>query len=176
MNQHIFVDETKDRAYLLVASVHVDSDLNDLRAVVRGLVMKGQRRLHMKKESESRKRAIADALCNTGLSCTIYDAGRRYRAELDARAACLRALVNDVRSEVSTVIVLEQDDSLLASDRRLLYDLTRTAPGGSLLRYEHARASTEQLLGIPDAIAWCWAKGGHWRRRIEPLVTTVRQV
>jgi hypothetical protein len=34
------------------------------------------------------------------------------------------------------------------------------------LRYEHRRAAAEQLLTLPDAIAWCWAKGGDWRRRI----------
>jgi hypothetical protein len=44
------------------------------------------------------------------------------------------------------------------------------------LRYEHQRASAEQLLAIPDAIAWCWVKGGHWRRQIEPAVTSVRTV
>jgi hypothetical protein len=32
------------------------------------------------------------------------------------------------------------------------------------------------LLAIPDAIAWCWAKGGDWRRRIESVVTDVREV
>ncbi len=69
--------------------------------------------------------------------------------------------------------MIEQDDSLLDWDRRQLYALAREAP---LLRYEHRRASAEQLLAIPDAIAWCWAKGGHWRRRIQPAVTTVRQV
>jgi hypothetical protein len=38
------------------------------------------------------------------------------------------------------------------------------------LRYEHRRAGTEQLLALTDAIAWCWAKGGYRRRRIEHVV------
>lgn len=129
----------------------------------------------MKKESDSRKRAIAAAICGAGVTATVYDAGRRYRDELDARAACLRGLIDDATHQEDTLLVLEQDDSLIDWDRRQLYALARNAHL-SRLRYEHRRASAEQLLAIPDAIAWCWAKGGHWRRRIEPVVTTVRQV
>jgi hypothetical protein len=44
------------------------------------------------------------------------------------------------------------------------------------LRYAHRRAASELLLAVPDAIAWCWAKGGHWRRRVERIVTDVREV
>jgi len=39
------------------------------------------------------------------------------------------------------------------------------------VRYEHRRAATEPLRGIPDAFAWCWAKGGHWRSHIQPIIT-----
>ena len=73
------------------------------------------------------------------------------------------------------MLVLEQDDTLVVSDRRLLYRPTREA-GCPDLRCEHRRAAVEQLLPLPDAIAWCWAKGGDWRRRIEPVVTDVREV
>jgi hypothetical protein len=130
--------------------------------------------VHMKKESDSRKRAIAAAICGAGVTATVYDAGR-YRDELDARAACLRGLIDDASRQEDTLLVLEQDDSLIDWDRRQLYALTRNAHLSGL-RYEHRRASAEQLLAIPDAIAWCWAKGGHWRRRIEPAVTAARQV
>lgn len=83
-------------------------------------------------------------------------------------------MIDDATAE-DTLLVLEQDDSLLDWDRRQLYTLTRAAglPG---MRYEHRRAATEPLLAIPDAIAWCWAKGGHWRRRVQPAVTTMQRV
>jgi len=29
---------------------------------------------------------------------------------------------------------------------------------------------------LRDRLAWCWAKGGDWRRRIEPVVTDVRRL
>ena len=73
------------------------------------------------------------------------------------------------------MLVPEQDDSLLSWDNQHLIEFTRAAGCRATLRYEHRRAPTELALAIPDAIAWCWAKGGDWRRRIEPVVTNVRE-
>ncbi len=50
---YIYVDETKQRDYLLVASVHVSTDLTALRQLVRGLLLPGQRYLHMKNEKKT---------------------------------------------------------------------------------------------------------------------------
>ncbi len=61
VNNHVFVDETKRRGYLLVASVVVPGDVESLRRMLRGLVLPGQRRLHMKDESD-RRRSIATAI------------------------------------------------------------------------------------------------------------------
>jgi hypothetical protein len=95
VSAHVFVDETKQRSYLLVASVVVPGDLDPIRRTLRGLVLPGQRRLHMKDENDQRRRAIAAAIAASGGAATIYDAGRRYRNERERRAACLRALVGD---------------------------------------------------------------------------------
>jgi hypothetical protein len=175
VSSHVFVDETKRRGYLLVASAVVTGDLAPTRRMLRGLVLPGQRRLHMKDESDSRKRSIATAIAVSGIQATIYDAGRRHRTERERRAECLRSLVVDLAAQDVAMLVLEQDDTLVDSDRKLLYSATRDA-GRADLRYEHQRAASEQLLALPDAIAWCWAKGGDWRRRIEPVVTDVRTV
>ncbi len=175
MSSHVFVDETKRRGYLLVASAVVPGELDATRRMLRGLVLPGQRRLHMKDESDSRKRSIATAIAVSRITATIYDAGRRHHTERERRAACLTALVVDAAARDDAMLVLEQDDTLVVSDRKLLYRATREA-GCPDLRYEHRRAAVEQLLALPDAIAWCWAKGGDWRRRIQPVVTHVRDV
>jgi len=49
----------------------------------------------------------------------------------------------------ANLLVLEQDDSL--SDRRQLCTMTRTKQLHGV-RYEHRRASAEQLLAIRDAL------------------------
>lgn len=146
----------------------MSEELEPLRRVVRGLVLAGQRRVHMKDENDSRKRAIA---------AVIYDAGRRYRTEREGRAECLRGLVEDAATAAGhTRLVIEQDASLVSWDSQRLIELSRAADCRDRVSYEHQRATAEQLLAIPDAVAWCWGKGGEWRRRITPVVTAVRQV
>ena len=176
MSGHVYVDETKNRGYLLVATVVTPRDLDPIRRTDRGLVLPGQRRLHMKNESDQRRRSIATSIVVSGIQATIYDARRRYGNERERRAACLRSLVNDAARRGDTLLVLEQDDSLLSWDNQRMIEYTRAAECRETLRYEHRRAAAEQLLALPDAIAWCWAKGGDWRRRIEPVITTVRRV
>lgn len=173
---HVFVDETKHVGYLLVAAKILDEELQILRKAVRDLVLPGQRRLHMKDERNQRKRAIAAALVGAGTQATVDDAARRYPTEREARAACLRALVHDLASARSVSIVLEQDDSLVRWDNQRLVEIVRATGCRDRVRYEHSKASAEQLLAVPDAIAWCWAKGGDWRRRIAPAVAVVRAV
>ena len=175
MGRSVYVDEAKSGGYLLVAAVVLPQDSTALRATVRGLVLQGQYRIHMKKERDSRKRAIADAICASGIRATIYDAGRDRRYERDARAACLRGLVADAAG-TGGLLILEQDDSLMSWDKQRLIELTREFGCRDTLRYRHERAAAEQLLALPDAIAWCWAKGGEWRKRIEPVVETIRLV
>lgn len=176
MSGHVFVDETKQRGYLLVAAVVVPADLDPLRKLVRSLVLPGQRRLHMKDESDPRRRAIASAIANSGVQATIYDAGRRYRTERDRRAACLQALMHDISSRDDEMLVLEEDETLRSWDNQRLIELTRAAGCRDTFRYEHRSASNEQLLALPDAVAWCWARGADWRHRLGPVVTDVRQV
>jgi len=61
-------------------------------------------------------------------------------------------------------------------DAQRLIELARAGGCRDRLRYDHLRASAEQLLAVPDAVAWCWACGGEWRRRGDPVVRLVRQV
>ncbi len=175
MSGHVFVDETKRRDYLLVSVVIATEQLDPTRRTLRDLVMPGQRRLHMKDESNSRKGMLADMIAKSIVKATIYDAGRGH-TERECRAACLEALVADIALRGDMFLILEQDDSLLSWDRQHLIEMTRRSDCSDGLRYEHHRAEQELLLSIPDAIAWCWARGGQWRDRVRPVVTDVRKV
>jgi len=172
----VFVDETKHRDYLMCAAVLLPTDLAPLRRVVRGLVLPGQRRVHMSKESAPRRRLIAETIAASGVTAVIFDAGRIEGDELERRRGCLRAVIAHADDLGADRVVLEQDDSLLRQDRQWLVEITRELACRDTLRYEHARAAAEPLLAVPDAIAWCWARGGDWRRRIRPAVTGVELV
>lgn len=179
MRIHFLVDETKAKSYLVVAAAGLHYDLQVSRKELRELVLPGQRALHMKDERASRRREIADTIARMaamGIAATIYDAGRRYRTEKDRRAMCLEALVADVIRHDQARITFDLDESLLSWDRQRMIELTRDAGAKDRIVYTHATRAAEPLLAIPDAIAWCWAKGGDWRRRVEPIVREVRQV
>ena len=170
---HIFVDETKDRGYLIAASVVLPRDLQPARAALRALLLPGQRRIHFTKEKDPRRRTILACMASLGAKVTIYDASAITSAQW-ARTACLEAIVTDAAELGAHRLVLEQDDSLLKSDQRLLYQQVRKTGCADTLTYEHMRPSTESLLWVPDAAAWCWSKGGDWKRRVRPMIEAVR--
>jgi hypothetical protein len=124
VTRHVYVDESKRGGYLLVASIHHPEELTEVRSLMRGLVVRGQRRVRMTKESDPRRKVIAATLVGAGIQAKVYDAGRRYGRELDARQACLRAVVDDVAPHPDSMLILERDDSLLDWDRRCLYART----------------------------------------------------
>lgn len=83
--------------------------------------------------------------------------------------------VTDLATTHAARVVLELDEVVRNIDRNVLYRSIR-ATGTTDLRYEHLRAHEEPLLAIPDAIAWCWSRGGTWRARVRELVDTIRTV
>lgn len=156
--------------------MHRDADLRALRYVIRGLLLPGQRYLHMIKENDGRKRTIARSLVAAEVRATVYRAtSPRLRNDRYRRAACLRALVED-HTTAETKVVLDQDDTMLNWDNQRLIEYTRQAGCHDTLHYEHLRAHSDVLLAIPDAIAWCWARGGAWRQLISPTVSAVYDV
>lgn len=58
----MFVDESKNQDYLLVAAETIPGELALARKTVRGLHKPGQRRLHMVKESPARQHTIMSTL------------------------------------------------------------------------------------------------------------------
>lgn len=172
MGGHLFADETKSRDYLMVVAVVLPEDLTAARQCLRGLILPGQRRLHMKDERDSRKKKILSAITQLEIEAMVYDAGHRHRTQRDARAACLQAMVEDAAKHGHHRLILERDETLENWDRQRLIESTRRT--GAALNYRHETAAAEPLLAIPDALAWAWAKGGDWRRRSH--ISTVRRV
>lgn len=62
IKSYAFVDEPKAKDYLLVSAMFAETELNEARKAVRGLLLPGQPRLHMKNENERRRRRILSAI------------------------------------------------------------------------------------------------------------------
>lgn len=170
MPEHVFVDECKDHGYLVLAASLPSEELRTARKLVMSLYHRNQRRLHFKSESDSSRRKILAAIAQIDPEVLLYDGSNRPRPR--RRDACLIKLVHHLAAREATELTLERDDGLLDVDRKLLYQQTRVLGWAGTLRYRHLAAHEEPLLAIPDAIAWCWNRGGEWRQRVRALITS----
>jgi hypothetical protein len=173
MSAHIFVDESKHRGFLLAAAVVAPGELAGLRRQVSALRLSRQRRLHFTSESDARRKMILAAMIEAAGRCVaVYQVTGHHR-DRDARDIAMARLVDDAAKIGAARLVIESDEPAVASDRRIIRDRAALAGCLDTLAYEHRRPFEECLLAIPDAAAWCWAKGGDWRRRAGPLVSQV---
>jgi hypothetical protein len=172
---HVFVDETKERGYLVAAAVVQVADLAAARRAVRALILPRQRRIHFKGESEPRRRKIVEVIVDLGVTAVLYDASGHCDNKR-ARDACLDRLVLDLQEINATRLILEHDTSTQKPDETLLRNRIRSLDPPVELRFDHLRAHQECLLSLPDAVAWCWARGGQWRTKVEGIVSDVRKV
>ena len=175
MTTWVYVDETKRAGYVMAAVTVADPAA--VRRVIRASVQPGNRRLHMVDERPRHRPGIVSALVATPISAIIYDAGRSYRTDREARSACLDAIVADVAgTSGDTCLVFEEDATLVSHDNQRLIEAIRATGQRETLHYKHLRAHEEMLLALPDMAAWCWVRSAEWRRRIAPILTAVRVV
>lgn len=179
MSTLIYVDETKAKGYLLAAVMGKSGDMDPMRTELGSLILPGQRTLHMKTESDSRRRQIISTIIKNfdehDLHAVLYNAGRSG-PELQRRERCMAAIVNDALTQAPAKVVFDLDESLQSWDCQRMIEITRLAASGDQVTYEHQTRFSELLLVVPDAIAWCWARGGDWRTRVHPIVDQVRVV
>lgn len=175
MSVHAFVDETMRGGYYMAAALMVPKDLARVRKAISALLLSGQRRIHFNTERDSRRRQILSTIVELQPEVVIYDASG-HRDDRAARQACLEALVDDLAARRAHRLVIERADSLLTNDQRILYARVHKTGCADTLTYVHQRTHEEPLLTIPDAVAWCWTKGGHWRSTISQIVARVDRV
>jgi hypothetical protein len=159
--------------YRLVATPVAAHDVSAVRRGIKDLIKPGQRRLHMVKESPARRRLILRRLTDLGLTSTIYEAGPGHKTDIRRRRACLVQLVTDTSTGAGGHLHLETADGVDERDRRELVEIVRDLGCRDALTYRHLHASQEPILAAPDAIGWAWTKGGEWRDRARPLVTSL---
>jgi hypothetical protein len=170
----VFVDESKARGFLLAAAQIPCGAVSRVRDKVTALHLPRQVRLHFTNESPQRRRQIISAFASAGdISATVYDAsgyGDDGKAGRDAAIAQMAASAARMRA---SRIILERDDSAVEQDTAIIKAQLADAGVEDVVGVDHLRAREEPLLAIPDALAWCWAKGGEWRKLADPLIADV---
>lgn len=157
---HAFVDESVVSTYIVAVALVPAERVAECRRVVRALLRGGQKRLHFSHESDRRRREILTGIERLGVEHRVYTTKKGR----NARDVCLERLVPDLSAAGVRRLVIERDDSLVTTERRLLFQLCRDLERD--LVYTHLRAKEDLLLCAPDAIAWCWSRGGEWRARV----------
>jgi hypothetical protein len=170
---HVFVDESKAGAYYIAAAVIPPADVAAARSALTRLRHKGSSSVHFKSERDAVRRAFLAGAAATGVKTLVYVV--KGQPDKLARPVCLEALVQDLCRAGAGRLVIEQDDSLAAADRRIIGAELR-AQGNPGLRYEHMRRHEEPLLWVSDAVAWCYQKGGPWIGLAAPLIGEVRRL
>jgi hypothetical protein len=162
----VYADESKARDYIVVSTSIAPADRRPAEQALRALLKPGQRRLHFKSESDSRRRVILSRMVELPVQCSIWIMSGS--PDKVARPRILRALATAAMDDGVSHLVLERDESLEASDRRQVAEIARQR--GSDLRYSHSAPQEHPLLWVSDAVAWCHSRGGDWVRRADPIV------
>jgi len=179
MNRHVYLDETKAKSYVL-AAVSVDGrHVEELRQRIRILILPGQTSLHMRSESERRRKQILSIALQLvhdyALDVSLYDAGVSD-SELVRRNRCLRAIVAANAADRQIQLIFDRDETLVRSDRQTLIEAIREAKLSDHVRYSHVGRRQDQLLAMPDVFAWCWNRGGPWRKAVQGHLSGVHSL
>ncbi|MDX8144648.1 hypothetical protein SK854_21205 [Lentzea sp. BCCO 10_0061] len=155
--------------YLVVAVVVRPRELDAVRTSLRRLVRSGQRRVHFKKESDSRRRELVSRLREMGLRAAVWTV--RDSDDIRARRLCLFAAAAWLQEFGVTRLAIESCAHQDVRDRQTLAAALEKVDVP--FAYEHLRPAEDPVLWVSDALAWCFGAGGDWRQRVQPMLDVV---
>ncbi|MCT1616364.1 hypothetical protein [Kocuria marina] len=81
--------------------------------------------------------------------------------------------MEDIAQQHVRNLILESDESINQADRQIIARRLREVDYDDL-EYRHLQKHEEPLLWASDAVAWCYNRGGEWRKKISPFLLEVR--
>ncbi|HCT78763.1 MAG TPA: hypothetical protein DGT23_19820 [Micromonosporaceae bacterium] len=157
---------------MIAAALAQPSDLRLLRRELRGLLLPGQRELHVKREKEPRQRQLAGSISRLPVEVHVYSRTCE-RQEEHARQACIERLACDLLGRGAQRLVLDSRAELDRNDKTTISAAALQHPPHTRFAYVHVDSNSESLLWVADTVAWCVGAGGQWRRRIDSIVGAV---
>ena len=141
--------------YVLATVLVPDARADEVRAVLRSTLRRGQRRYHWHDEGPASRLAVTQAVAALGLDAvavttTPVDGPRQERA----RRHCLRVLLWEVEQRGIEHVVLESRHRPLdQADVQMIAHARRTGWISRDLRYVFDRPGDEPLLWLPDIVS-----------------------
>ncbi|HEU5475867.1 MAG TPA: hypothetical protein VFV67_34960 [Actinophytocola sp.] len=176
MTVHAFADESRrGSTYLIAVALTEPGELRQLRRNLRSLLLCGQTEVHFHNEKEPRRRALANAIARLPVAVRIYTRSCGRQDE-PARQDCLAQVIRDLLDRSAHRLVLDSRSHRDTHDEATIRRVIAQHPHPVPLVYEHVGSTSEAMLWIPDAVAWCFARGGQWRTRIGNLIDAVNDL
>jgi hypothetical protein len=176
MTVHAFVDESRRGSqYIVAVAIAEPANLRYLRRDLRLLLLPGQRELHFKAEQDPRRRTLTDAIARLPVELQIYRHSCTRFGE-PARQRCLDQITRDLLNRGAHRLVLDSRSQLDTKDEATIRAAVARHPHRTRFVYEHVGSANESMLWIADAAAWCFGAGGHWKKRIDKIITAVVNV
>jgi hypothetical protein len=170
MTIRVFASESKRAGrYYLAAAIVEPAALRPARQALRALRLPGQREIHFRKEKPERQGMIMDAIARLPIEVAVYH-GECVRREEPVRQECLSRLAIHLLERNAHRLVIDSRQERDSHDTQTLRRLLRSQPHECRVRYVHTPRTSDALLWIADATAWCYGMGGDWKRRIRPIM------
>lgn len=169
MARQMFVDESKSTGLLLVGACYDAEDVAMGRARLKKLLLPGQERLHFSHERDVRRRRILHVATRDVSSVVVVQSDSSLPPSRQRQLALSELAIQAVCGGVSRMWI-EQDDSVLTFDRKVMFEHSRMSGAPDSLSYGWLRPRQEPLLWAADGIAWAWAHGGVWRDMVAERV------
>lgn len=170
----VYLDESKSKNYLLVAVIVEPGIAKSIRSRMLKLRMPGQKHLHFVSERDSRRKFILSEIRRMEFRARAYSAVGYSQTR--GRDECLNLLLDDIETLEASIITFEKDESAENSDRLLLHRGLHSRGLARKVEYRFMPKSAEPIIWIADAIAWSYARGGDFKRRVDPLIEKEKSV
>jgi hypothetical protein len=169
MTRIAYIDESQRADRYIMAALAVEhGSAAAVRQQLRLLTPKGIARRHMVKESDPGRRKMLDTFRELPGSDVVVCVVSSKEPVNRRRTKALTALVTELIGGGLDRLVLDHVD--LDQRRRDEQTLARTlhaAGRQGLVTYSHEPAhSTEPMLWVPDAAAWCAGRKDRWRHEL----------
>jgi len=176
MTVHAFVDESRRGSqYTMAVAIAEPVKLRLLRRDLRGLLLPAPRELHFNDQKDPRRRVLSDVIARLPVRVAIYRRSVDRYVE-SSRQECVDRLCCDLLAQGAHRLVLDSRAQLDRHDAATIRTAMLRHPDCKRFVYEHVDSTSESMLWVADATAWCFGAGGHWRRRVEPIVSSVNDL
>lgn len=170
-NFYAFIDESRAGRYTLCLLRVQDYKVAELRKTMESLRKNGQSRVHMKQESDTRRREILGKLKSLSTwDALILESNKTTRISADTRQKLFLLMAqHPLWQKVNDLIVEDSTDRV--RDKRTLAWLTKNS--NHHFNYTFKKPAEDSGLWAVDAIVWAYAKGGSWRKSISDRVEKI---